>query len=122
LRLIQIFRQSIEVQRQIAEPIVEVHIAPNIQRDVVVVNRILDQPIPTRVAIVKVSLAEKLSIGNINEIVRDRDADLHRLGFVFPLVFVRPPDAGAFALASREDPWPAKGILAESETTEPARS
>src|SRR6266478_8263740 len=119
-RLPQIFRQRVEIQRQIVEPIRKVRIVPDVQRDVVVVDGILHQPIPTCVSIVKISLADELPVRNISEIVRYLDADLHRLDFVFPLIFVRPPDAGAFALASSENPWTANWVFAESEATETA--
>src|SRR5258708_14670044 len=89
-------------------------------REIVVVEGILIQAVPTRVSVVKISLAEELSVGNICELVRHLDADLHRLDFVFPLIFVRPPDAGAFALASSQNPWTPNWVFAESETTETA--
>ena len=82
----------------------------------------MHQPIPTRVAIAEVGLADKLSVRYVSEIVRYGDADLHRLNFVFPLILVRPPDAGAFSLASCEDPWTASRVLAKREAAEAACS
>ena len=121
LGLVQVFGQRVEVERQVAQPIAEVHVVADVQRDVVVVDWILHQPIPTRVAVAEVRLADKLSVRNVNEIVRNRDADLHRLDFVAPLVLVRPPDAGAFSLARRVNPGPASRIFTEGNATKPAR-
>src|ERR1700730_6762468 len=92
----------------------------DIQTYVVVIDWILHQPIPTRVAVAKVGLAHELSVRYINKVFRNFHADAHRLDFVFPLVLVGPPDARAFSFARRVDPRPANGIFAEGDATEPA--
>src|SRR5438445_8860835 len=120
LCLVEIFRQSVEVERQIAEPIREVLVLADIQAYVVIIDRILDQPIPTCVPVAEIGLAQKLSVRNFNEIVRNSHADAHRLNLVLPLILVWPPDARALSLARRESPGTASRIFAESEPAESA--
>ena len=93
LRLVEIAGQHVEIERQVAERVGEVHVVADVQRDVVVVDRILDQPVPARVAVAEVGLADELAVRDVDQVVRDRDADLHALDFVAPLILVRPPDA-----------------------------
>ncbi len=81
----------------------------------------MDEPIPTRVAVAEVGLAHELSVGDIHQIARDRDADLHVLDFITPLVLIGPPDARADAFARGVNPGTALGILAEGKAAEAAR-
>ena len=120
LGLGEVLGQSVEVHRQVAEAVFEMDVVADVQRDAVVVDRVLHQPVPARVAVAEVGLADELAVGDVHQVVRDRDADLHRLDFVFPLIFVRPPDARAFAFAGREDPIPAGRIFTKSESAETA--
>ena len=94
-------------------------ILADIQRDVIVIDWILHQPVPTRVAISQIGLPQKLSIRNINEVVGYRNADLHRVNFVPPLVLVRPPVARADVLAGGGDPVAAGRILLERNAAKP---
>src|SRR5215469_16890795 len=92
-----------------------------VQGNIVVIDRIMYPPIPSRVAIAEVRLAHELSIRHIDQSVRDRDTDLHILDLVAPLLLVRPPNACPYAFARGVNPGVTCGILPESKTTEPAR-
>ena len=48
----------------------------------------------------------------------NRDADIHVLDFVPPLVFAGPPHAGPFFFAGRKDPRATGGILLKDEAAE----
>jgi hypothetical protein len=81
-----------------------VRVVADVERDVVRVDRILHEPVPPRVAVAEVGLAEELAVRDVDEIVRDGDADLHPFDLIAPLILVRPPDRRAFALAGGIDP------------------
>ena len=61
-------------------------------------------PVPARVAVAEIGLADELAVGDIDQTVGNGDADLHVLDFVAPLILVGPPDAGALAFAGGVDP------------------
>ena len=83
-----------------------------------VVDRILDLPVPARVAVAEIRLAGEPAVGDVHEIARDGDAEIHPFDFVAPLILVRPPDAGALALARRGDPGPPGRIRRERHPAE----
>ena len=91
-----------------------------LRRDVVVVDGIVDEPVPAGVAVAEIGLAHEFSVRDIDEIVRNRHADLHALDFVAPLVLVRPPDARADSFAGGVDPGTASRIFAKREAAESA--
>src|SRR6266498_2648128 len=95
-------------------------IIANVQGDVVVVDGILDQPIPTCVAVTQICLSEKLAVRNVNQIMRNRDANSHALNLVAPLVLIRPPDTGSLFLAGSVNPGVTRGIFPESDTSKPS--
>src|SRR4051794_27736501 len=95
-------------------------VAPDIERNAVVIDGILHQPVPARVAVTQIRLAHELAVGDIDESIGDGDADLHRLDLVVPLIFVGPPNAGADALAGGVDPRAAGRVLLESDGAEAA--
>src|SRR6266550_1992799 len=88
------------------------------QRDVVVVDRVVDRPVPPRVAVAEIGLAGERAVGDVHQAVRHGDADLHALRLVPPLFLVRPPVAGADVLARSCDPVASRGVLLERETAE----
>jgi len=45
----------------------------------------MDQPVPARIAITEISLAYELSVGDIDQAVGNRHADLHAFHLVAPL-------------------------------------
>ena len=93
-------------------------VAADVQRDVVVVDRVLDEPVPTRIAVAEVGPAHESAVRHVDQVVGNRDADLHPLDFVAPLILVRPPDARAFVLAGGRDPVMASCVLAERHPAE----
>jgi hypothetical protein len=97
-----------------------VSVVSDVQRDVVVVDRVLDVPVPAGIAITEIGLADEFAIRDVDEIVGDRDAQLHLLDLVAPLVLVRPPDAGSLPLTRGVDPVPPFGVRPESNPTESA--
>src|SRR5581483_8163528 len=117
----QIFRQAIVIQRQIAQPVAEVFVRADIERHVVVIDRIVNGPVVARVAIAQVSFADKPSVGNIGERTGNGDVQLHALDFIALLVFVGPPDAGADAFARGRDPVPPGGVFAKADAAKTAR-
>ena len=119
-RLRLVFRQHVKIERQIAQPVGEVHVVADVQRDVVVVDGIVNQPIPARVAIAQVGLAHEFSVGDIDQAVGNRHADFHALHFIAPLVLVRPPDAGAGLFARGVDPGMAGRVFAEGDSAKAA--
>src|SRR4030095_2112558 len=96
-------------------------ITTNVQRNVVVVDWIVDQPFPACVTVAERNLPHKLSVRDIDEVVRDLNTDAHAFNFVAPLILVGPPDRRAFTFASGVNPWSAKRVLAKSDTTKSAR-
>src|SRR6202046_567938 len=96
-------------------------IVADIQRNIVVVDRIVHEPIPPRVPVSEIRLANKLPIGHIHQVVRNRDTDPHILDFVAPLILVWPPHARANAFARGVNPWMALRIFSEREYAEPPR-
>jgi hypothetical protein len=98
-----------------------VHVVADIQRDIVIIDGVLHQPIPSGVAIAQIGAAHKLSVRHIDQAIGDRYADLHALHLVAPLVFVRPPDASAGLFARGVDPWMAGRIFTKRDGAESAR-
>src|SRR5215831_5069333 len=96
----------------------EVFVFPDVQRNVVVVDGILYEPIPARIAVAQVRLAEKFAIGNIDQVAWSRNADFHVFYFIAPLIFVRPPHARAKLLACGIDPGPARWVFLEGDAAE----
>ena len=82
----------------------EVHVVADVQRHVVGVDRVVNAPVPARVAVAEIGLADEPAVRDVDQIVRDGDAQLHPLRLVAPLILVRPPDAGALPLARGGDP------------------
>ena len=117
---VQIFGQHVKIQGQVAELVGEMHVVADVQRNVVIVDGILHEPVPARVAVAQIGLADKLSVGNIHQAVGNGDADAHVLNFVAPLIFVGPPDTGADVFARGVDPGMAGRILAEGDAAEAA--
>ena len=74
LGLVEAARQHVEVERQIAEPVREVHVVADVERDVVAVDRVLHVPVPARVAVAEIGLADELAVRDVDQVVRDRDA------------------------------------------------
>src|SRR5882762_9929565 len=93
-------------------------VSSDIQRNVVVVDGILDQPVPTGVTVAEIRLADELSVRYVSQAVRDGHANLHRLDFISPLILVGPPDAGALAFARGEDPSAARRIFGKGKAAE----
>lgn len=91
-----------------------------VEGNIVVVDGIVDEPVPPRVAVAEIGLAEESSVRDINQTIGNRNTDFHALHFVAPLVFVGPPDAGADAFARGENPRMAFGIFVEGEAAEAA--
>ena len=120
LGFLQVFRQSIKIERQAAEFVGEMLVLADVQRNVVVVDGVVNHPLPAGVAVTQIGLAHELAVGDVHQAVGDGDAELHVLHLVTPLVLVGPPEAGADALAGGEDPRPAGGVLAEGEAAKPA--
>src|ERR1700735_5926805 len=96
-------------------------IVADIQRNIVVVDRIVHEPIPPRVPVSEIRLANELPVRYIHQVVRNRDADTHVLDFVAPLVLVWPPHARAYAFTRRVNPWMAFRVLSERVNAEPPR-
>src|SRR6266700_1791118 len=94
-------------------------IVTDIHRNVIVVDGIMHQPVPSRVAVAKVGFAHELSIGNIHKAIRDRHADFHAFHFIVPLVLIRPPYACANAFAGGVDPRMTRLVTSKGKTTEP---
>src|SRR5262245_66691328 len=61
-----------------------------------------------------------MPVRDVHQIVGDRDAQLHVLDLVTPLILARPPDAGALALAGGVDPVPACRVPSEGDSAEAA--
>ncbi len=93
----------------------------NVQRHVVIIDRIADLPIPARVAVAQILLAQKPPVGNIHQVVRHGDVHLHILDFIALLIFVRPPDARANAFARGRNPMPARRVFAKADAAEAPR-
>ena len=60
--LLQIFRQAVKIHGQIAQPIAEMFIRADVERHVVVVDRIADVPIVTCVAVAQIRLPDKTPV------------------------------------------------------------
>ena len=112
LGLLQVLRQRVEIEGEVAQPVVEMNIVADVERHAVIVDRIAHVPVPARAAVTEVLLADEPPVGNVHELVGNRDAQVHRFDLVAPLVLVGPPDAGALHLARRVDPGPARRVLA----------
>src|SRR5262245_39135887 len=80
----------------------------------------MHKPVPARVAIAKAGFAHEFTIRNIDQIIRDSDADFHALDFVAPLIFVGPPDAGTNAFTRGVNPRMARLVFPKGEAAEPA--
>ena len=96
------------------------NVVPDVQRHAVVVDRVLDVPVPARVAVTEVGLAEELPVRHVHQIARNRHSEAHLLDFVAILVLVRPPHAGADVLAGGVDPRPAGRVGPERDAAETA--
>src|SRR5262245_40456135 len=59
----------------------------------------MNRPIPPRVAVAEVLLADEDAVRHVGEAVRDGNADVRAVDFVAPLIFARPPCARPGALA-----------------------
>src|SRR5580698_4248389 len=103
-----------------AEPVGKMFVVADVQRDIVIIDGIMDEPIPAGVAVTEIGFSHELSVGDIDETIWDRYADLHVLNFVAPLIFVRPPDTRSYSFARSVDPGMSGRIFAESETAESA--
>src|SRR5215467_15964992 len=99
----------------------EMVVFSDVQRDVVVVDGILYEPIPARIAVAQVGLAEEFAVGNVDQFAWSRNADFHAVYFIAPLILVRPPHARAQLLACGVDPSPARRVLFEGDAAESSR-
>src|ERR1700749_3502331 len=95
-------------------------IIADVQGDVVIIDGIMHHPIPARVSVAKISLAHKLSVGNIYKVIWDSNTNLHALNLIAPLVFVGPPDARSYAFARGVNPWMARCICSKGEASKSA--
>ena len=118
LRRAQVLGQRVEIERQVPEPIAEVLVGGDVERDVVVVDRIVDHPVPSCVAVAQIGLAGERAVRDVHQAVGHRDADLHAFGLVPPLFLVRPPIAGADVLAGGRDPVASRRVFPERKAAE----
>src|SRR6185437_14735010 len=98
----------------------EVDVVADVQGHVVIVDGVMVVPVPAGVTVMQIGFAHEFAVGDVDETVRNGDADLHVLDFVTPLIFVGPPDAGTIVFAGRNHPGTAGGILAEGDAAEAA--
>ncbi|MBV6504871.1 MAG: hypothetical protein ILNGONEN_00426 [Syntrophorhabdaceae bacterium] len=78
----------------------------------------MHKPIPARVAIAEFSFILKAAIGHHHQVRRRRNADPHAVDFIRLLIFVRPPQARARALAGRVNPRIPQRVLLERNAAE----
>ncbi len=115
---VEVFGEGVEVEGKGAEFVGEVLVVANVERDVVVVDGVVDAPVPLRVAVAEVALGDEPAVGDIDEVAGNGDGEVHVLDLVFPLVFVGPPHAGADAFAGGVDPRLTGGVVLEGEDAE----
>ena len=71
LGLLQVLRQRVEIEREVAQLVVEMHIVADVQRHTVIVDRIAHVPVPARVAVAQVLLADEPAVGDVHEPARE---------------------------------------------------
>ncbi len=101
-------RQRPEVQRQRAalplEEAAEVRVVPGVDLDVVVVDRLGDEPFPGRGPVGMVHDRAEPAVRGILHRVGDRDRDPLAVRLVAAVVLVRPPHRGAQPFVGRRHP------------------
>ena len=122
LGFVQVFREGVEIERGGAvRGCGEVLVVADVERDVVVVDRVVHVPTPLGVAVAEVLGAFEAAVGDVGQVVGDGHVDLHAvLGLVAPLILVGPPGTGALFLAGCRNPGLPGLVLVEAETAEAA--
>ena len=117
----EVLGEDVVVEWQTLEVVAEVDVVADVERYVVVVDGVMDLPVPASVAVAQIFFAEELSVGDVHEAVGDGDGEEHAfLRLVAPLLFVGPPDVRAVTFAGGVDPGVAGGIGLEGEAAEAA--
>ena len=117
--------ERVEVQRERAGFAVvhvrEVRVAAGVDRHVVVVDRVRDEPVPRRRAVAVVRRGSEAAVRDVRRARRDGDGDALAVRLVRLRVFYGPPRAGPEALDGRRGPRAARAVAAPDEAAVPRR-
>ena len=76
--------------------------------------------VPARVAVAEIGLVHEAPVRDVDQVVRNGDADVHAFGFVAPLILAGPPGRRAVTFVRGVDPVLAGRIGPEGQRVEPA--
>src|SRR3989304_4632553 len=96
-------------------------VLPDIDRHVVIVDRIAYEPIVFCPASGEFLCPSQAAVRNVHQAFWYRDAEKHAVGLVGLVILVRPPHAGSQSLACHRYPWIAAGVLRPRESSLPWR-
>lgn len=85
---VHIFRQNIETEWERVEPVREMGVIADIHCYAIVVDGIVDGPIPARVTVTEIGLAHEGPVRYVDETIRNCHMNLHIRDAVAPLVLI----------------------------------
>ena len=122
--LLQVPGQDVVVEGQrlavgVHVTVAEVGELADVDRDVVIIDRIADPPDESGPAVVQGGPLDESAVGDVLEAGRDGDGEGHRLRLVGRVVLVGPPEARAGPLGGDGDPGVAARVLGPGEAAVP---
>ena len=126
LRRVGVVGERPVVDRQLAllavERVGEMRVLAGVDLDVVVVDRIGDEPLERRRAVGVVRRAAQTAVRDVRHRIGNRDRDALAVRLVGQQILVRPPDARAESLDRRRDPPVAEAVALPDQAAVPRRT
>ena len=125
-RCVDVVVERIEIEREFPLlsliSVAEVRVVSGIDRHVVIVDRVGDEPLVSDASGGVGRCATEPAVRHVHQGIGDRDRDALAVGLVGKEILIRPPDAGAEAFIGGDDPFAAETIESPDESAVPRRT
>ena len=123
---VEVIVERIEVERQLSllsfVDVAEMRVMARVHRDVVVVDRVDDEPFVGGGSVGVTGGAAQSAVRDIEQRVGNGDRDALAVGLIGVDVLVRPPNAGAQSFVGGHDPGAREAVAAPDEPSIPGRA